>query len=133
MIRHASRVLVFVLAACVFSVQAQTAFRDESAADARVIENLKTAGSDLSKPHPTRYYFYFPWEQSARTAAAELQQAGYTIDKIGAGLKKDDWLVLASKRVLPTLPVVAATSRDLNVLARKHSGVYDGWEAAVTK
>ena len=131
MLRHALAAAIF--ASCISPALAQTAIRDETAADAKVIENLKAAGSDLRKPHPTRYYFYFRLEQDARAAAAELQQLGYIIENLGPGPRRTDWAVLASKPAVPSIAVVTAITHDLNALARKHSGIYDGWEAAVTK
>src|SRR5262245_58596952 len=132
MFRHLAIFAAVALVATSAGAQTQ-AFRDEAAADAQVIESLRAHGSDLTKPHPTRYYFYFKDEQSARAASTELEQQGFKLERLGLAPKKNEWLVLTSKPTIPSLPVVSAITSELNALARKHSGVYDGWEAAVTK
>jgi hypothetical protein len=112
---------------------AQGVHRDEAAADAQVIESLRANGSDLTKPHPIRYYLYFTQEPSARAAASELERLWYKIDRLSPGPKKGQWGIIANKPTVPSMPVVSQITRDLNALAQRYQGEYDGWEAAVTK
>jgi regulator of RNase E activity RraB len=110
----------------------QDALEDEAAADARVIENLRRAGSDLSKPHPIDHYLYFRSEPDARAAANELERLGYVVQPVEQD-RKGDWLVVASKPSVPSFAIVRENSRMLNALAKKYAGMYDGWETDVTK
>jgi hypothetical protein len=111
---------------------AQAVLDTEQEADARVIENLKAAGSDLSKPHPTDYYLYFGVERNARSAATEMGSQGFVIKAVRPSTN-NQWLVLASKPIVPSLAVVSEIARELHALAQRNSGEYDGWEAEVTK
>ena len=113
-------------------VDVQSTSRDEATADARVIESLRRPGSDLTKPHPTNYYLYFPQENDARAASHELESLGYRIKTLSTN-KKGDWVVIASNSAIPSLPSVSVTTASLSALAKRHAGIYDGWEAAVTK
>lgn len=111
---------------------AQAVLHTEQEADARVIENLKVAGSNLSKPHPTDYYLYFGVERNARAAATEMGRQGFVIKAIRPSTK-NQWLVLASKPTVPSLAVISEIARELHAIAQRNSGEYDGWEAEVTK
>ena len=122
-----------VALACWLSTSfAQADLHTEQEADARVIENLKVAGSNLSKPHPTDYYLYFGVEKNARSAATEMVRQGFVIKAIRPSTK-NQWLVLASKPTVPSLAVISEIARELHALAQRNSGEYDGWEAEVTK
>jgi len=126
----ACAVLVVLLASCVAN---HRELSSAQRADSDVIEGLRRAGSDVSKLHATTYYLYFPGEKPARDAGADLQKVGYALVKVAENAKRTEWVVIASKPLIPTLAEVTRISRELNALARKHNGDYDGWEAAVTK
>jgi Regulator of ribonuclease activity B len=128
--KAASTLLLAMVVSCAVQPPALT---PEQRADAEVIENLKRAGSDLSKPHATEFYLYFARESSAREASIELRDAGYQLHRIGASSKAGEWVVIAGRNIVPTLAEITRLTSELNRLARTHKGVYDGWEAAVTK
>ena len=121
--------LMFFAIAC----SAETPLTPEQRADQQVIDNLKRAGSDLSKPHPTDFYLYFPGELQARAASQELAASGFRLKRVDVAAKGQNWVVIASKAVVPGLPELTAISADLRKLAVRLSGEYDGWESAVTK
>lgn len=80
------------------AVGAMLVYRTPAARDSRdtaVIEQLRAAGSDLSKPHPLQFYLYVPTEEAAKRAAVVLSrqefQVGVRTAAMGSG-----WLALCA-------------------------------------
>ena len=110
-------------------------FRASGAQDARdnaVIDQLRAAGSDLSKPHSLEFYLYVPTEEAARRVEGVLSREGFHVDVRTAALGPG-WLALASKTLAPTTTALARIRQLLSKLATEEGGEYDGWEAQVTK
>ncbi|MGN6280351.1 ribonuclease E inhibitor RraB [Frateuria sp.] len=100
--------------------------------DDAVIEQLRLAGSDLSKPHPIDFYLYAPTQESVERIARVLSNKGFKV-KVEQAATGTDWLALATKEVVPTSAALADLRRDLTALALREHGDYDGWEAPVVK
>lgn len=100
--------------------------------DQAVLRSLKEAGSDLSRPHPVNHYLYFPKEDSAHRAAQELRAEGYDI-QLRLGADGVNWLVLASRVVVPEPEVVEQIVSRMESLAAAFEGEYDGWEAEAVR
>ena len=103
-----------------------------SVEDRAVLEQLRQAGSDLSRPHPIDHYLYFPKEDAARSAANVLRGEGYRVD-VRVGADEVNWLALASHSIVPTPQTIAETTARMEKLAASLGGEYDGWQAAVVK
>ena len=101
--------------------------------DAHVIEGLRDAGSDMSKPHDIDFFFYFPSRQKAEAAIADLKSLGYIIVEAGVTPGQSDWHVHASRRMVPDLEAMNASTRTLEALGAKHDGEYDGWGTSVVE
>ena len=101
--------------------------------DAAVIQGLRDAGSDLSKPHLIDFFFYFPDRKSAEAAAAELRSLRYDVFDIGAANDQSVWLVQANRSLVPDLAMMNASTRELEALAARHGGDYDGWGTSVVE
>lgn len=106
---------------------------EDAAEDARAIEQLRKSGADLTKPHLTRFYLYFPDERSARAAESEVSASTYVIERLAPAARGPDWLLLVKRPTLPSSSELSERSRELMAIARKHGGAYDGWEAEVRK
>lgn len=100
--------------------------------DARVIEQLQSEGSDLSKPHPVEFYLYFPTRSSADKAADELRKHGYTAE-VRASADATHWLLLAKKAMLVSSASIGEADTLMESTAARHAGEYDGWEAPVVR
>ena len=109
---------------------AQTA---AESADARVIENLREAGADLTKPHLIEFFFYFPTEGKARTAAKELAELKYSVKEIRPSNDPTSWTVLANRKMVPRLVDISSSTRELELIADEYDGEYDGWGTEVVK
>ncbi|MBC8024551.1 MAG: ribonuclease E inhibitor RraB [Steroidobacteraceae bacterium] len=66
--------------------------------DSVVVENLRDAGSDLSKPHAVDFNLYFPDE---------------------------DWAVEATKMMIPNADEITQVGKSVRALAEAEGGEYD--------
>jgi hypothetical protein len=74
------------------------------------------------------HYLYFPTQEAGEAVASALRKRGFEVEsRLGA----DDvnWLVLAS-HVLEAPEALPSVRAELEHLAERHSGEYDGWELA---
>lgn len=101
--------------------------------DARVIENLVSAGSNVSKPHNIDFFMFVPIERKAKAAAADMEQLGYTITSIDRTSGQSQWQIHATREMVPQLDAMTATTRALEAVATKHGGDYDGWGTSVVE
>lgn len=105
------------------------------AADQATLDQLRTAGSNLAKPTEIRHYLYVPNQKVANLAAKDLSSQGYTVtvETSADPQPGQEWLDLATRTVLPRMEYLRASRASFAALAAKYGGVYDGWEAAVSK
>ncbi|MGY1459827.1 ribonuclease E inhibitor RraB [Luteimonas sp. A534] len=101
--------------------------------DARVVENLVAAGSDISKPHSIDFFMFLPSKSKAKAAAAEIEQLGYTIASLDRPPGQSQWQIHATRVMAPQLEAMTATTRTLEAVAAKHGGDYDGWGTGVVE
>lgn len=120
--------LLLGVAFCSFGQQATAPPVNDDA----VIDQLRLAGSDLSKPHPIDFYLYAPTQESAERIARVLSHKGFKV-KVEQTATDTEWLTLATKEVIPTSAALADIRRDLTALALSEHGDYDGWEAPVIR
>lgn len=100
--------------------------------DRAVLQQLREAGSDLSKPHQIEFYLYFTTEEAAGKAAEKLEAEGFE----GEMRRAPDltrWMCLVYQQMVPELSKIAALKRRLGKLAQEFGGEYDGWETNVEK
>ncbi len=109
--------------------------------DMQVLEALKSAGSDLTKPAHTVHYLCFKSREDAQFAADELAAEGYVnicVDRAAAPssiwkrlFARPSYVCIAEKYMVPSEEEVFRTTDRMNSLAHKLGGEYDGWEASV--
>ena len=105
---------------------------EEADPDQQVLDQLKKAGSNLSKPHKIDFFLYFPTEASANEASKDIAGDVDTV-KVELGADKENWLCFANKRMVPHHDKLVALRRRFDDIARKGNGVYDGWGTEVVK
>jgi regulator of RNase E activity RraB len=98
--------------------------------DARTLDELARAGSDLSRPHRIEFFLFLPDRQAAEAVAEELRGEGFVVE-VGQGEHEADWLCLASREMLPELAALRGWRQRLTTLAESRHGVYDGWGTEV--
>jgi regulator of RNase E activity RraB len=104
--------------------------KEEPNLDQQVLDQLKKAGSDLSKPHSIEFFLYFPTEDSANEAAKDVK---IEVDEVNVRLSEDkkNWLCFAAKRMVPNHGKLVELRRRFNEIANRGDGVYDGWGTEV--
>lgn len=105
--------------------------RPPSSPDARVVDQLRAAGSDLRKPHDIEFFLYFPAQGGAAHVAEKLVDMGFTTTVKPAEESDLPWVVLATRRMLPEVPELERLSKMLAGLCRAENGEFDGWGAAI--
>jgi hypothetical protein len=98
--------------------------------DQQVLEQLRAAGSDLSKPHEMEFYLYFPSEQAAEQAGLKLETEGFD-GEVRSAPDRNAWLCLVYRQMVPERAKLAALRKRFNMLTRELGGEYDGWETKI--
>lgn len=104
----------------------------EIAEDREALNQLRTAGSDLAKPHRVEFYLYVPSEAAAEAAAAAIRPRGYTVS-VSAGAEEANWLCVASKTMRPTIEEITVARSLFKGLALTYLGAYGGWNTAIER
>jgi len=98
--------------------------------DQQTLHRLAEVGSDLSKPHEIEFFLYFPDEERARAAAADIdEQFKVEVDLAADG--GGQWLVLATRTMVPTHEAMLEVRRRFEALAAEGDGEFDGWGTEV--
>jgi regulator of RNase E activity RraB len=105
---------------------------DELSTDGQVIQQLKKAGSNISKPHDIEFFFYFPTLEAAERIATELKSEGFTA-KAELAAKGNEFVVLATKSMIPSDVELTALRQKFNAMSASEKGDYDGWGSPVVK
>jgi regulator of RNase E activity RraB len=123
-----SLIAAFTLLACEDDVQTSA----QGGADAAVLDTLKAAGSDLSKPHDIEFFIYVPSREAAERASIKVRELNFTttIDRAATGAQ---WLVLATKSMIPKLADIIEVGNQLTAIASAEGGEYDGWGTPVVE
>jgi len=100
--------------------------------DQAVLDQLRKAGSDLSKPHNIEFFLYFPAEAAASKACTQIQNMGFRVT-VERAAKGPDWLCFATMTMVPDVKVLQKTRRDFNSIAAANGGHYDGWGTGVVE
>lgn len=101
--------------------------------DAQVIDNLRQANADLSKPHNIDFFLIFTRKSDAYSAAAEVESLGYSNVAVEALPDQAQWQVHAKRVMVPALEAINAITRRLDALAQTHAGYYEGWGTTAVK
>ena len=101
--------------------------------DRETLDAMKANGADLSKPTEISFFLYFPSEHGAAKAAAELRRSGYSAEVRPPLPDFDEWLCYATRRMVPSAEGIEDVRAELESLAGRFSGDFDGWEAAIRR
>ncbi len=105
---------------------------DEPGVDQQILDQLREAGSDLTKPHQMEFLLYFPTEETAQKVANKIRPDGFRVD-VKRSAQGSAWLCVAMKRMVPKRAEIAAIGKRFSALAKDSGGEYDGWETSVEK
>jgi hypothetical protein len=100
--------------------------------DQQVLDQLKKAGSNLSKPHDIEFFLYLLTKELANSAAEEIEEEGATV-KVERAADDSAWLCFATKRMVPDHAELVRLRKKFNGIASRLKGEYDGWGTEVVK
>jgi hypothetical protein len=103
--------------------------KDDSVQDEIALKELLRA-SRPGAAHLFHHYLYFPPEVASAQAANDLRRIGFTAEQ-QLSAYDENWLVLASHAMVPTTEAVEFVREQMEALATRFGGEYDGWEAEV--
>ena len=107
---------------------------NEVATDERVIQQLRDAGADLTKPAAHDFFLYLPDEAAARKAAERAHRDGDTVNVQPSAVDGDSqWVCQITRRMVPDLRSIQDIGRELTAIANDLGGEYDGWGAEVVQ
>jgi hypothetical protein len=93
----------------------------------KIISDLEARGVDLSAKKNIEFFLYFSSEEAARQACPELEALSYRVE-IRAN-PDGQWLALC--RIYMPGAGAGLKRSELERIAKKHGGEYDGWSVAV--
>ena len=100
--------------------------------DAQVLAQLRKAGSDLSKPHPIEFFLYAPTKEAAQRLESQVRALHFET-KVQPAAQGSQWLVLATKSMVPKQADLVLVRQQFTALAAAERGDYDGWGTPVVK
>lgn len=95
-----------------------------------MLRQLESRGANLSRSRHVLHYLSFADEVRARTAAHEIESAGYDVTVTAPGDELPTWSVRAEANRVVDATTVDAFRAWFERVAAEHAGEYDGWEAA---
>ncbi|MCI0662044.1 MAG: ribonuclease E inhibitor RraB [Acidobacteria bacterium] len=98
--------------------------------DQRVLDQLREAGSDLSKPHAMEFYLHFPTEEAANMVALRVKAEGFHAE-VKEELPGKAWLCYVTKQMVPEGTRITAIGHRFTSLANEFQGEYTGWETSL--
>ena len=98
--------------------------------DRLVLLQLEGRGANLTRPRHVLHYLYFGDEAHARSAAHDIDGAGYEVTISPPDDTVAEWSVRAEATRVVDETTVDAFRAWFERVAAEHGGEYDGWEAA---
>jgi regulator of RNase E activity RraB len=98
--------------------------------DQRVLDQLREAGSDLSKPHAMEFYLHFPTEEAATVVALRVEAEGFHAE-VKEERPGKAWLCYVTKKMVPEGARITAIGHRFTNLANEFEGEYTGWETSI--
>lgn len=96
--------------------------------DDAVLETMKRVGADLKKPHKIEFFLYFPTEELAGRAAAQVEEHGFEAE-VQPAAQGTSWLCFATKEMVPDHRTLSAIRTRFERITKSLRGEYDGWGA----
>ena len=96
------------------------------------VRQLAEAGSDVTKPHPIKFFLYFNDRNKADGAVLRLLDEGFedlTVQSENGG----GWLLLISRTMIPKASRLKELRSMFQEICFIYDGEYDGWETPLVK
>lgn len=76
---------------------------------------------------------YLPTEERAYDLAKQLQVQKFDVEVSPPLERREDWLCLAYRRMVPDLDEMEKIRKQLTKMVKSYGGKYDGWEMCVSE
>lgn len=100
--------------------------------DGQVINQLKEAGSNLSKEHPVEFFIYAPSQGAAEVISRAIAKDGF-ISKLEKSADNESWLVYAVKNIVPSEDKMISIRNKFEKIVADVGGEYGGWGTPIVK
>jgi hypothetical protein len=100
--------------------------------DGQVIAQLRSAGSDVTKPHAIDFFFYFPTQAAADRIVPQLLTLGVT-GKVDHAAQGPQWVIQGQKTMVPGERELLRLRREFETIVATEGGEYDGWGTEIVK
>ena len=125
--------LVVLVVAALLVLGSRSATAQKPSGDTQVIAQLKAAGSNLALPHPMEFFLYFPSQAAAERASEQISAHGFGVKVSPPAQGGEQWVVLATKNVIPLEETLLDIRRDFSAIATAEGGDYDCWGSGVVR
>jgi hypothetical protein len=96
--------------------------------DARLVQNLRSAGGNAFTPYAVDFFFNLPDEATCTVLRGVLEPEGFSIDaRVATGEGASGYSLHAQKAVRISVATMQEFSQRFRALAKEHGGHYDGW------
>ncbi len=96
--------------------------------DARLVQNLRSAGGNAFTPYEVDFFFNLPDEAACAALRATLEAEGFAIDaRVATGEAASGFSLHARKQLRVSVSEMQEHSRRFRLLAEQLGGHYDGW------
>lgn len=102
--------------------------------DRHVLRHFEQYGVDMTKPFGIDFVCGAPTQEAAQNIGSEAEKLGFTVriveeEPIEGEEDNDEdcWSIYCVARIVPTLENILDLEDQLDVIAEKHSGYYDGF------
>jgi len=127
-----SSLLILILAAIVLGLFLWPRIaRAQQDPDSQGLARYERAGSELSKLHKVDFYLFVATREAAYRLASKIKELHFETNV--APMKPGQWLVLATKLMLPTQADLVFIREQLTALAAAEKGQYSHWDTTVVK
>ena len=100
--------------------------------DLAMVEELRAAGSDLSRPHAVAFLLFLPSEGGAARVARALRERGFAVE-VKESVGGDQWQARGTRMMIPDVGELLRLRAELDELAQSEGGEYGGWRAPVVR
>jgi regulator of RNase E activity RraB len=83
--------------------------------------------------HTLEFFLYMPTGEGAEALQTLLVAQGFTVAVDAPQEDRTDWLVFATREMIPEHSALLAIRQTLTALAAEHGGEYDGWGTEIVE
>ena len=98
--------------------------------DKKVVDSITKFGGNVEKARHVDFFLYFNNEYDATCVEIELKNLGFETE-VNKNSYNDTWGCYAHKKMKVATGRIIDIGNWLEVLAKKHNGIYDGWGSEI--